>query len=60
VAESLYKFPMHITSAHLLPIVALVAGVLVLLVPRFLSFVVAAYLIFFGLVGLNGIYHIIK
>jgi Protein of unknown function (DUF3096) len=48
---------MHLTSAHLLPIAALVAGLLVLFVPRVLGFVVGAYLI---IVGLNGIYHIIK
>jgi len=58
--ESVYKILMHITSAHLLPIAALVAGLLVLFVPRVLSFVVGAYLIIVGLVGLNGIYHIIK
>jgi hypothetical protein len=51
---------MHVTSAHLLPIAAVVAGLLVLFVPRVLSFVVGVYLIIVGLVGLNGIYHIIK
>ena len=34
------------------PIVALIAGILVLLVPRILSFVVAIYLIFVGVTGL--------
>jgi hypothetical protein len=51
---------MHITAAHISPIAALVAGVLVLLVPRLLSFVVSAYLIIVGLMGLNGIYHWVK
>ena len=51
---------MHITAAHISPIAALVAGVLVLLVPRLLSFVVSAYLIIVGLIGLNGIYHWVK
>jgi len=44
---------MTITSAHLPAIVALVAGILILLMPRLLNFVVAIYLIFIGLVGLG-------
>ena len=44
---------MTITAAHIQPIVALVAGVLILLMPRFLNFVVAIYLIFIGIVGLG-------
>jgi hypothetical protein len=34
------------------PLVALIAGILILLVPRLLNYVVAIYLIFVGLVGL--------
>lgn len=34
------------------PMVALLAGILVLLVPRILNFVVAIYLIFVGVTGL--------
>jgi hypothetical protein len=44
---------MVITSAHIQPIVALVAGVLILIMPRFLNLVVAIYLIFIGLAGLG-------
>lgn len=44
---------MVITSAHLPAIVALVAGILILLMPRLLNLVVAIYLIFVGLVGLG-------
>ena len=44
---------MVITSAHIQPIVALVAGVLILIMPRFLNLVVAIYLIFIGLTGLG-------
>lgn len=44
---------MVIGVAHIQPIVALVAGVLILVVPGLLRFIVAAYLIFIGLVGLN-------
>jgi hypothetical protein len=40
---------MVITAAHIQPIVALIAGVLILLMPRFLNLVVAIYLIFIGL-----------
>lgn len=42
--------------AHLQPIVALLAGVLILVIPRLLSFIVAAYLIITGLIGL-GVLH---
>ena len=37
---------------HIQPIVALVAGILILIMPRLLNFIVAIYLIFIGLVGL--------
>jgi hypothetical protein len=42
--------------AHLQPIVALIAGILILIMPRLLNFIVAIYLIFVGIVGL-GIIH---
>ncbi|HVI67031.1 MAG TPA: DUF3096 domain-containing protein [Bradyrhizobium sp.] len=51
---------MTITVAHVTPLVALIAGILILLVPRLLNYVVAIYLIIVGLVGLNGIYHFIR
>ena len=50
---------MTITAAHIQPIVALIAGVLILLMPRFLNFVVAIYLIFIGLAGL-GLFKLFK
>jgi hypothetical protein len=34
------------------PIAALIAGILILLVPRLLSYIVAIYLIIFGILGL--------
>jgi len=43
---------MTITLAHLSPLVALIAGILILILPRLLNFIVAIYLIFVGLVGL--------
>jgi hypothetical protein len=50
---------MTITAAHIQPIVALIAGVLILLMPRLLNFIVAIYLIFIGLVGL-GVFRMLK
>ena len=44
---------MTITLGHLPAIVALVAGILILLMPRLLNFIVAIYLIIIGLVGLG-------
>jgi hypothetical protein len=38
----------------LAPLVSLVAGVLILVMPRLLSFIVAIYLIVIGLIGLFG------
>jgi hypothetical protein len=48
--------PMHIGIGHLQPLVALLAGVLILLVPRILNYIVAIYLILIGIIGL-GIIH---
>jgi Protein of unknown function (DUF3096) len=47
---------MHITIGNLEPIVAIVAGVLILLVPRLLNYIVAIYLILVGLLGLHIIH----
>jgi hypothetical protein len=44
---------MTITMAHLQPIVALIAGILILIMPRLLNFIVAIYLIVVGLIGLG-------
>jgi hypothetical protein len=44
---------MTITTAHIPAIVALLAGILILMMPRLLNLVVAIYLIFIGLVGLG-------
>jgi hypothetical protein len=49
--------PMIITAAHITPIVAIIAGLLILIVPRLLSYIVAIYLIFVGLVELNAVHH---
>ena len=44
---------MTITAAHLSPIVSIIAGILILIMPRLLNFIVAIYLILVGLIGLN-------
>jgi DUF3096 family protein len=44
---------MVIGVAHIQPIVALIAGVLILLMPRILNYIVAIYLIVTGVIGLG-------
>ncbi|HEY6382812.1 MAG TPA: DUF3096 domain-containing protein [Pseudolabrys sp.] len=44
---------MTISIAHLQPIVALIAGILILIIPRLLNIIVAVYLILVGLLGLG-------
>lgn len=44
---------MTITVAHLQPIIAILAGILILIMPRLLSYIVAIYLIVAGLIGLG-------
>lgn len=44
---------MVITAAHLPAIVALIAGVLILIMPRLLNYIVAIYLICVGLLGMG-------
>ena len=36
------------------PLISLIAGILILIMPRLLNFIVAIYLILIGLVGLFG------
>jgi hypothetical protein len=42
---------MVITAAHIQPLVALIAGILILIMPRLLKYIVAFYLIVVGLTG---------
>ena len=44
---------MVIGIAHLQPIIALIAGILILVIPRLLNIIVAVYLIAAGLLGLG-------
>ena len=46
---------MFVGIAHLQPVVALIAGILILIVPRLLNFIVAIYLILIGIIGLGVI-----
>jgi hypothetical protein len=44
---------MVIGIGQIQPIVALIAGILILIIPRLLNFIVAAYLIVVGVIGLG-------
>ena len=46
---------MTVSIANLAPIVALVAGILILIMPRLLNYIVAIYLIIVGIIGLGVI-----
>ncbi|HEX3936706.1 MAG TPA: DUF3096 domain-containing protein [Xanthobacteraceae bacterium] len=50
---------MVLTATEISPLIALIAGILILIVPRLLNFIVAIYLIIVGLIGLNAIHHFI-
>ncbi len=43
---------MTISFVHLQPLVALAAGILILVMPRLLNFIIAIYLIIVGITGL--------
>ena len=45
---------MNMTVVSLAPIISLLAGILILVVPRMLNYIVAIYLIIIGLIGLFG------
>jgi len=44
---------MTITIASLQPIIAIAAGIAILVMPKLLNYIVAGYLIIFGLLGLG-------
>jgi Protein of unknown function (DUF3096) len=44
---------MTITVAHISPLISLAAGVLILIMPRLLNWIVALFLILNGLIGLG-------
>jgi hypothetical protein len=41
-------------NLSLAPLISLVAGILILIIPRLLNYIVAIYLIIIGLIGLFG------
>jgi len=43
---------MHVNVIMIQPLIALLFGVLILILPRLLNYLIAIYLIFIGLVGL--------
>ena len=51
---------MTVTVAHITPLISLLAGVLILIVPALLNYIVAIYLIIAGVVGLNEIHHFLS
>ncbi|GJD35855.1 DUF3096 domain-containing protein [Methylobacterium aerolatum] len=44
---------MTITISNLQPVIAIVAGILILVAPRLLNYIVAIYLIAVGVIGLG-------
>jgi hypothetical protein len=46
--------PMTVDIITIQPLIALIAGVLILIMPRLLNYVVAVYLILIGILGLVG------
>jgi hypothetical protein len=47
------RIPMNL-GFSIAPVVSLIAGILILLVPRLLNYIVALYLIIIGILGLIG------
>ena len=43
---------MHVNIIMIQPLIALLFGILILILPRLLNYLIAVYLIFIGLVGL--------
>ncbi|OGB25294.1 MAG: hypothetical protein A3I66_04345 [Burkholderiales bacterium RIFCSPLOWO2_02_FULL_57_36] len=52
----------HAMNIHLslAPLISLIAGILILIMPRLLNFIVAIYLIVIGLIGLFGTGNLFK
>jgi hypothetical protein len=49
------EISMVITTAHISPIMSLIAGLLILIMPRLLNLIVAIFLILNGLIGLGAL-----
>jgi hypothetical protein len=50
--EKRYPMNIELSNAIVTPAIALLAGIFILVAPRFLSYIVAVYLIVVGIVGL--------
>ena len=48
---------MSLTVAHVTPFISLLAGILILVIPVLLNYIVAIYPIVAGVVSLNEIHH---
>jgi len=48
--------PMNLTVVSIGPLIALIAGILILVMPRLLNYIVALYLIIVGVLGLVAPY----
>ena len=44
---------MTLSVGHLSPVISLIAGILILIMPRLLNYIVAIYLIIIGVLGLG-------
>ena len=51
---------MTVSIVALQPLVALIAGILILVMPRLLNFIVAIYLIIIGIAGLAPHLHLMR
>ncbi|MEH3117495.1 MAG: DUF3096 domain-containing protein [Methylorubrum populi] len=49
---------MTLSITNLQPIIAILAGILILIAPRLLNYIVAIYLIVVGLIGLGVLRHL--
>jgi hypothetical protein len=53
-AATLIRLPPMSLFVSVGPVIALIAGILILIIPRLLNYIVAIYLILIGLIGLLG------
>jgi hypothetical protein len=51
--SSALEAPVTITISNLQPLIAILAGILILIAPRLLNYIVAIYLIVVGVIGLG-------
>ena len=54
------EFDVSLTVAHIAPLISLLAGLLILIAPALLNYIVAIYLIVAGVVDLNEIHHFLS